>query len=263
MKAGTTSLHHYLIRHSQVFMARQKELDFFVAERNWHRGWQWYCSQFKVSESTVAIGEASAAYTQYPRYRGVAARIAEYLPDVRLIYIVRNPIERIRSEYQHRVLAGTEQSAIDRAVLTDPTYVDHSRYAMQMDQYLDHFERRQLLVITSESLLSDRLSTMQKVAEFLELSSRFSARELRQEFYVTAERKNLPPFLLSIRTRPLLRRAARLVPRQVKEGIMRPVRDRVPVMSDSVRQVLEERLREDVRRLSTYVGENFDAWGLA
>ena len=96
-------------------------------------------------------------------YQGVPARIADHIPRARLVYVVRDPIDRIRSHYQTRLTEGTERSPIDRAVRENPIYLDYSRYAMQLDRYLDHFPREQLLVITAEDLRGDRRATIQKV----------------------------------------------------------------------------------------------------
>ena len=127
MKSGTTSLFHYLQAHPQVFMSPLKEVEFFVEEKNWRRGMDWYRAQFAgASPGALAIGEASTAYTKYPEYPGVPERIASSLPDARLIYILRDPIERIRSHYQHRVLSGAEREPLERAVLNDERYMNLS-----------------------------------------------------------------------------------------------------------------------------------------
>jgi hypothetical protein len=77
MKAGTTSLYHYLKSHPQIHMSRIKELDFFVTELNWGRGLDWYSQQFSgIGTNVLAAGEASTNYTKYPRYKGVPERIS-------------------------------------------------------------------------------------------------------------------------------------------------------------------------------------------
>src|SRR5215211_9390855 len=98
MKAGTTSLYHYLRHHPQVFMPEIKELNFFNPLRNWRRGVEWYEEQFEgIPDSVVAIGEASTSYTKFPWIREVPARITSVLGEIRLIYVVRDPIERMQS----------------------------------------------------------------------------------------------------------------------------------------------------------------------
>src|SRR5918992_1234170 len=108
-KAGTTSLWAYLREHPQVFMAEPKELHFFVAASNWKRGLGWYESHFDRAKGSVAVGEACGAYSRFPTHRGVPARIAGVVPDARLIYLVRHPIDRMVSNYVLNVRLGVER----------------------------------------------------------------------------------------------------------------------------------------------------------
>jgi hypothetical protein len=90
-------------------MSDLKEPDFFVTELNWGRGVRWYEQQFVGADGAVAVGEASTSYSKYPLYRDVPSRIADTIPDVRLIYLIRQPIERIRSQYLHQRLLREER----------------------------------------------------------------------------------------------------------------------------------------------------------
>ena len=159
-KSGTTSPYRYLRDHPQVFIAHSKELKFFTSRTRWGFGPGWYAWQCSDADGAVAIGEASPSYTRYPQRRGVPERVARVLPDARLVYLIRHPIERMRSHYLHRVLQGRGRAPLDEAVLSDPGYLDTSRYAMQIKQYLEWFSSAQLLVITAEALRRDRLDTL-------------------------------------------------------------------------------------------------------
>ena len=153
MKAGTTSMYHYLRAHPQVYMPTFKAPEFFAGKALSTRGVDWYRKQFAgAGPEAVAIGEASNVYTKYPHYPGVPERIAELIPDVRLLYIVRDPVARIRSHYQTRVAEGAEKLPLLEALATNSIYLDYSRYAMQIEQYLEHFPDEQLLVTTAEAL---------------------------------------------------------------------------------------------------------------
>ena len=93
MKCGTTSLHDYLARHPDVFMSAVKEVNFFVLERTWDKGIDWYRAQFYGRYQVR--GEASQNYTKRHEFEpGVAERIRSLLPNVKLIYIVRDPVAR-------------------------------------------------------------------------------------------------------------------------------------------------------------------------
>jgi hypothetical protein len=273
MKSGTTSLFHYLRAHPQVFMSPLKEVDFFVEGGNWKRGLDWYRRQFDGAPSNaVAIGEASTSYTNYPEYDGVPERISKVLPDVRLIYVVRDPIERIRSHYQHRALTAAERLPIDVAVLQDPRYVDRSRYALQLEQYLSCFPREQLLVITSEALRASRGPTMRGVYRFLGVDETFVPEMLDREFYRTEERANYPrPVWWLRRTAkrylPLGKRTKRMVDLVMRGSSGHARAEAIPPQPASsvpepLRIELEGRLRDDVRKLRAWLPESFDGWGI-
>jgi hypothetical protein len=154
MKGGTSSLRHYLGEHPDVFVARGGtfgEPNFFVAEHNWSRGRRWYESLFDGAGGAAAIGECSPSYTWAHVYRGVPERMAQVIPQARLIYVVRDPVARMQSMYMHQVSAGRERRRAELALLDD-RYLGPSRYGFQLAAFLDHFDRRQVLVIASEVL---------------------------------------------------------------------------------------------------------------
>src|SRR5947209_14672322 len=157
MKAGTTSLCHYLDEHPQVFLGRGGrfgEPNFFVAEDNWSRGRDWYESLFAGAGRAAAVGECSPTYTWAHVYRGVPERMAQVIPQARLVYVVRDPLARMQSMYMHQVSAGREHRRPEAALLDD-RYLGPSLYGFQLAAFLDHFDRSQVLVIASE-VLRDR-----------------------------------------------------------------------------------------------------------
>ncbi|HEX5946824.1 MAG TPA: sulfotransferase domain-containing protein [Acidimicrobiales bacterium] len=276
MKAGTTSLYHYLAAHPQVATPRYKAPEFFVAEANWHRGVDWYRKQFpRTGPGILAVGEASNAYTKHPRYGGVPKRIASVLPDVRLIYVVRDPVARMRSHYQTRVAEGSETTPFAEAVFANHIYLDYSRYSLQIEQYLDHFPREQLLVITAEDLRGSRDATMHSVYEFVGVDPAAVPNNLDREFYKTKDRAARSPLPLWVRKGlkrrfPATRRFKELEPdligafrRLARRGGQGPLPAERFAVPDDVRLRLTAELEDDVRRLRGYVGPDFDGWGIA
>lgn len=273
MKTGTTSLYEYLKAHEQVFMPDFKELDFFVAEANWLRGPEWYRRQFSGAGGARAVGEASTAYTQYPMHDGVPERIARMLPGVRLVYVVRDPVERIRSHYQHLVMTGVEKCPPEVAVLENPVYMACSRYAMQLERYLDHFPRDQILVVTSEALKDERAATVQQVYDFLGVDPTSEPEVLDTEFYRTAQRPSYPPAVLWARRFATRHMVSAKLARTFAETVLarRPAhtRDADASKADNGSEVLDEQLRarlidllcEDVAQLRRHMPADFDAWG--
>jgi hypothetical protein len=167
MKSGTTSLHRYLGSHRDVFVPELKEIEFFSEEDRWRRGVEWYERLFEPGASAKARGEVSTGYTKFPRYPESAARLQAVVPDARLVYLVREPIDRMRSHYVHNVLQGIERRPIDDALTSEANYAHTSSYATQMARYLEHFDREQLLVVFAEQLRVDRASTMATVFRFI------------------------------------------------------------------------------------------------
>jgi hypothetical protein len=268
MKGGTTSLYHYLKAHPQVFMPQTKELHYFVAEKNLRRGVGWYQRQFRNADHALAVGEASPDYTKFPLHQGVPERIAELIPEVRLIYVIRNPLERIRSHYRHDLACGRERRPIDQAVAGNEHYLAPSRYALQIEQYLAHFRPEQLLVVTSERLRSDRATVLRRVHGFIGVGSEWSTPAQQLEHNSTADKTAPGPLLRAARHIPGGARLRLLAPRQVKAAeqllgrTKRPVDPAAGTLSPQLERQLLHELTADLTRLRTYLGEGFDAWGL-
>lgn len=155
MKAGTSSLHAAFEGSKEVGVPRVKELNFFRDAETFSRGESWYFRQVRSGRNAREAhiwGEVAPDYAKRHLYPGVPDRIAQVVPDVALVYVVRNPIERIQSMFAHEVSMGRERRGIDEAAL-DPKYLCTSQYAWQLEPYLDLFNGR--VLITSLEQLRD------------------------------------------------------------------------------------------------------------
>ncbi|HEX4820936.1 MAG TPA: sulfotransferase [Acidimicrobiales bacterium] len=265
MKAGTTSLHAYLGAHPDVFMAEPKELDFFLDDGNWRRGVEWYRGKFTGADGATARGEASPSYTKYPAVPHVPERIVGLLPDVRLVYVVRDPIERMRSQWRQNAVYEGETRSVDDALLRDPHYLACSRYAFQLDQYTEHFPRDRILVVTSESLRNDRAATVARVLEFIGVEPTLDADDLSREAHQSTATRARGRLGRLARRVPGHAAIARATPRRVLDAWHRTTSHELPgdALAASTRQRLTEQLAPDVVRLRSWLGEDFDGWGLA
>jgi hypothetical protein len=184
-KAGTTALYAYLRWHPDITGPSFKEVSFF--DRHYAQGERWYRAHLPLRRRAL-VGEASPSYLFHPQ---APERVARMLPESRLIALLRNPVERAFSHYQHEVALGREplsfEEAIDREdermrgeldhMLRDPSYLSHAwwnytyvargRYAEQLERWFGAFPRDQLLVLLTDELAADTPGTYRRVLDFL------------------------------------------------------------------------------------------------
>lgn len=205
MKCGTSALHTNLGSHPDVAVSHPKELNFFCgperpgsepsdAVGNWHRGLDWYARHF--DDRRPARGEASPGYTS-PSYPEAVDRIAAVLPHVRLIYLVRDPVERAVSQYRHHVADGDEQRPPEQALL-DPRsqYVSRSRYFERLLPYLQRFPMDRITVVVAEALAEQSRQELARLFEILGVDPSFwSDQLLRRVNTATVARPRMDPLL--------------------------------------------------------------------
>lgn len=183
-KGGTTSLYRYMAAHPGIDPADDKQLHFF--DRTPTAPISEYEARFP--DGSGITGEATPYYMYHP---ACARRIHEAYPGVKIIALLRNPVERTWSHYHHELAKGAETLSFDDALdaedqrlhgeadrlLADPSYVSYnhihysycarSRYAEQLSPWLDLFPREQRLFLSSESLFADAGTAMNRIADFL------------------------------------------------------------------------------------------------
>lgn len=269
MKCGTSSLHYYLSLHPDVSMSKEKELNFF--EREWERGLEWYESQFE--SDAIIRGESSPNYTKFPRHGSEApARMQTVIPDARLIYLVRDPIDRIVSHYVDAYSFGrVNGSLLDE--LQGPEgehYVNTSRYAMQLQRYLNYFDPSQILVVTSEALRDSRRDTLGEVFRFLGIDDAFWTPEYEVALNAGAEKRRgsragyaFERLVRRTRDSRIGRHAPRSIARPIRRlHAMRARAIETPSLDDRLRDLLRARLRDDVDALRGSTGKPFAEWSL-
>jgi len=266
LKCGTTSLHHYLNLHPEIGMSRPKELNFFVEELNWPLGRDWYASHFDPGEPVR--GESSPHYTNRPRFDGVAERLAGTAPGARLIYMVRDPIDRMLSHYLHNVGGGYDDRPLAEALAgPDTAYVDRGRYFFQLEPYLERFEKERIELVTREELKADRAGTLRRVFGFLGVDEGFTSEQFDRE-WETGTAKSSGRFRAMDRAvrlpglRAIDRHFDRL-PERMRWAVERVVHDPdagaapKPHLPADLRATLVERYRPDVEQLEEWSGRSF------
>ena len=185
-RAGTTSLYNYLTAHPGIAAAATKEVHFF--DVHYSKGPAWYEAQFPSRGEAQITGEASPYYLFHPL---AAARAAAFLPDAKLIVLLRNPVDRALSHHQHETRRGKETLPLAQAlaleesrlrgeaerIATEPGYRStahqwHSYrargcYMDQIENWLRSFRSEQLLVLLSEQFYADPSTALRQVTEFI------------------------------------------------------------------------------------------------
>jgi hypothetical protein len=263
-KSGTTSLYQYLRHHPQIFMTQPKDLNFFSVDRRWEWGIDWYARHFRGAADAIAIGEASTSYTQ-ARFRGVALeRMASTLPDVRCILLTRHPIARARSSYLNVVRRGVERLPIEQAMVEESDFVQQGLYWRTVQDLLRHVDRERLLVLRSDHLRYDRASTLERVHRFLAVDPSPTV-AIDAEFNRSGDgdrvQRELTRWFSATR---LGVRAGEMVPRRMKPALHRLTR-RTPLpvrqeISAQLAQRLIDYLRDDLRALGAFLGEDLSIW---
>ncbi|MEN8221094.1 MAG: sulfotransferase domain-containing protein [Pseudomonadota bacterium] len=191
MKAGTSSLYQYLTEHPCVMRAIRKEIHFFNS--HFSNGVHWYRTHFpiemykalvqKIHQQNCVTGEASPNYIADPL---VPERVKQIIPQVKLIVLLRNPIDRAYSHYNMAVRQGFETLSFEQALEIEPErlasasmqnkivnsdgfYSTLGIYLDQLNNWLKIFPREQFLFIKSEDFYTDPANTLTQVFRFLDL----------------------------------------------------------------------------------------------
>jgi hypothetical protein len=284
MKSGTSSLHSYLAIHPEIQMSDPKELHFFIdAEgfdpspfiadpreaalfgevRTWDCGVDWYSGYF--DPAAAVRGESTVAYT-FPWYQGVVDRIADTVGDARLIYVVRDPVERTVSHYHQFRAGGPEWRKIEDAISRpDCVYVGPTRYATILERYLERFPRERIYVLRQDELLSNRRRVLGSIFRFLGVDDSFFSEEMddrlnRSDVKWSAARHEQRSALTKAILAPtrLLPSRARTRLRRLRS--VRPDRYERPEASDELRTRLITWLEPEISGLEKLAGMDLADW---
>lgn len=197
-KGGTTALYRALRSHPQIRMAVRKEVHFF--DNHFSRGLAWYRAFFPSrasirsaalrSQKHIRVGEATPGYLFHPM---AAERTKRTLPDARFIVLLRNPVDRAYSHYQHQMRRGRIRFSFEEALSMEEQFIQgeeekirespaywprnlivHSlkargRYKEQFERWFQHFSREQFLILQSEEFFQYPEISFEKIGKFLQL----------------------------------------------------------------------------------------------
>lgn len=258
MKCATTFLHEQLGCHPEIFTSEPKEVDYFL-ERVFHgKNEDWYRSHF-VTEKPV-IGESSTGYSKFPSGGEVPGKVHRLLPDLKIIYVVRDPLERIYSHFHHLVLKGTMSPDLDR--LFDVLSPEHhlvycSRYHFQLNRYLEYYAMSRFLIIDYAALLNTPEKVLNQCYEFLGVSKN-RKRFLSGTVFNTVNSKEHRINYFSERRQTVLTGQGKAQRHEVLQTL------EIPFANSGFKDRLDKEtlrvLTEDAARLRQLTGMSFSSW---
>jgi hypothetical protein len=273
-KAGTTFLANLLGQHPDICVAEPKEPDFLTRHRD--RGEAWYASCFPNPASRHLL-DASTSYAASPLrtvadprldrespLAGVPRRLHALSPTAKLIYLLRNPVNRTYSAYWHNVRAGHESRPFREALSSSSFYLRVSRYYDQVDLYLEHFPRDSILLLLFEDLVKEPARTVRQCLDFLELTPlpELDVKVGRNASFVYR------PGLDSVNRMTarwggvsrVLKPLGRVVPRSWVEGMSSILTRKVPSIDPADRDYLQEYFAPENEKLSRDLGMCLSRW---
>lgn len=286
-KSGTTSLYNYLHHHPQIYMSPIKETNFFayeggVPEFNW-----WgepphttlnsitdlatYQQLFAAATDEIAIGEASPYYLYN---ENAAERIHHYIPQAKLIAILRHPTDRAYSNYTHLIRDGREPYTDFAVALAQETtrrsenwswdyfYQDMGFYYQQLKRYYERFPREQIKVFLYDELKQDPAALFASICAFLEVDTTFQPNfEFHNNVSGYPKSKALQRFIDQPNPlKPLIRLLLSEKIRQRVATKLRRANLEKPTMAPAVRQQLNQLYKDDILQLQALIQRDLAVW---
>ncbi len=284
MKSGTTTLHRYLSSHPDIFMTIPKEPGFFSRNEVFNKGTEWYLSLFQNAHDNQFTGEASTCYSRWPAFEAVPERLSSFNNKVKLIYILRHPVERAYSHYGHLTFADKKNySSFEEALKQESEIISASKYMLQINKFLEHFPKEQLMLVDFEELMNSPNNILVQIQKFigcnvinLSLDNVITANKagettVRNSFVAKLRKiRNLPGIktLIDKTISPEYRLKLR---KQIVSGflssflgqwLMKSKKKQLTPMLPTTRETMLKEFKEDTKALENYWGRDLSSWYL-
>jgi hypothetical protein len=265
MKAGTTTLADLLSQHPDICLSSPKEPHFFTEKEG--RDPDWYHARFSQPERKILI-DASTSYTIAPvevgipfkrvcdKYRGIPEKIHAYNPTARFIYVLREPVSRTYSHYNHNARTGWEKRPFMQAIHEDAQYLSASHYLQQLEAYWAFFPREAILLLPFEEIMKSPSEAARRCFDFLGLpsSAEMEATRAKNVGFV------YNPIGQKMHELGLMELASRLLPDTVKRWLAPLVSRGIPPMRQEDRLELARHFQPYNQKMSEATGFDISGW---
>lgn len=254
MKCGTSTLAAQLGAQPGIFMTDPKEPNYFSDDDVFENGPEWYADLFRTAHVNDVKGEASTHYAKRPDYPLTLSRMTKALPSPRLVYMIRNPIERLVSHYIHAWSLSQTEITLDEMMRSNATLIDYGRYGWQIQPFIEAYGPDAVLLTSLEKLKKDPATELARVAEHIGFSGSVNWIEDMGARNVSSERMRKFPLqrlLIDNGVARALRRT--LVPKSVRNRIRSThLMTERPEISESELKKLQSIFLEDKQLLEQF-----------
>jgi hypothetical protein len=278
-KSGTTSLYNYLITHPDIYLPAQKETKFFVHERFYNQGISYYEQYFSEWHQERAVGEVDPEYMYVDESMNRMIRHLDF-ENMKFIFIFRNPIERAFSHYLMSYRRGLEPFTFEEAVALEAerikkgfmenlrySYVNRGFYLRQIDRFLKHTDRSNMLFLLTEDLSENTLHCLQTVFKFLNVSQDFTPPNMGQKFHKATAPRSIT-LLQRINSQGVEKKLLRiLIPwKKTREKLranllkINQKHDHNIVLSNQMRQNLSHVFQKENEQLAKFLNRDLNHW---
>ncbi|MCR4303445.1 MAG: sulfotransferase [Gallionella sp.] len=260
MKSATSSLYQQLVQQQGIFMCTPKEPNFFSDAEQYARGMAWYSGLFDDAPEGSLLGEASTHYTKLPTHPDTVERMRKYLPDARLVYVMRHPVDRLVSHYIHEWSTGIYHCGIDEAVNKYPELIAYGRYAMQLEPYFEAFGRDAVLPVFFDHLVREPQAELERICKFIGYQCQPAWVENMKPDNVSSERiRKFPFYNLLVKSRPATWLRRNFIPQALRDAVKTRLRMRNrPELGTETRTRLEAAFDHDLAQLGKWLGTGID-----
>lgn len=263
MKSGTTSLHDYLGKHPDIFMSKQKEIHYFADNNFYKYDAEWYKNHFVTNKKIAGTSPQNYTKCHNKYYKNIPERIKNYIPEIKFIYILRDPIERYRSHILENYY-GEPRHDVEYNISIQH-YEKTGMYYMQLCEYLKYFKMDQIHILTLEELKKHRLRVLNEVFVFLGLE-KLENEDVFNFVSNNHESKVLPDSVINTLAFRILNKVAPKQAQNVSRSKLLKkyifTKGEKKYLSGSEIMRLKEIYSEDVSSLRKLTGRSFSDWSV-
>lgn len=256
-RSGTDFLFYNIGKHPEVCISKKREIHFF--DRNYKKGVKWYSSFFDGCSPTSIVGEKTANYLAE---QNVAKRIFQTFPNVKLIVILRNPVDRAYSHYWNWVRLRKISPDFDfmKCCESCPEILDMGFYYKHIMKYLEYFEKKQILFMFYDDLIDNSVLEYKKMCEFLNISKNYIPKDFTEPLNYSGIPQNNLKFIIKNHLNPFKEILKPFFPESMMSFFRKESLNKYPKMQKVERDKLIDLYEKDVLSLFDFTGRCLPEW---